>query len=269
MPAPGAVSWDRLAPGWERGGALLEEATRPIAEWLVDRLDPQPGDVVLDIAAGVGETGFLAAERLGADGILIVGDSSPEMLAAARRAGDVLGVANAQFRLLDVERLELEDASVDGVLSRFGFILRGRGLAEVRRVLRPGGRLAFAVWAERERNEWMTIPADVMVERGHLPPPDETAITLSARRERASIERLVHEAGFEAIELEELPLAYRFADAAELWLFVSELRGRVSLALADLDESERAAVRAELERRAPRSGAGFELGGVGVCVCCS
>ena len=63
-----------------------------------------------------------------------------------------------------------------------------------------------------------------------------------------------------------MPVGYRFADADELWLFVSELRGPVSLALDELDESERAAVRAEIESRARRTNAGFELGGVSLNV---
>ena len=95
------------------------------------------------------------------------------MVEAARQHAAELGVTNADFRVLDADRLELPDASVDGVLNRFGYILRGNpppALREIRRVLRPGGRLAFAVWAARELNPWMTVPADVMVERGHLAP---------------------------------------------------------------------------------------------------
>ena len=92
--------------------------------------------------------------------------------------------------VLDGERLDLPDASVDGVLNRFGYILKGDPppvLGEIRRVLRPGGRLAFAVWAARERNPWMTVPADVMVERGHLRDQTDEELRLSARRNPDSI----------------------------------------------------------------------------------
>ena len=74
--------------------------------------------------------------------------------------------------------------------------------------------------------------------------------------------------GFCDVEIEELPVAYRFADAEELWFFVSELRGPVALALAELGEEERAAVRAEVERRTDRDGDGFALTGVSVNVAC-
>jgi SAM-dependent methyltransferase len=261
------VSWDELAPRWERGRVLLWEATRAVSAWLVERLDPQEGQVILDIAAGTGETGFLAAARLGVEGRLITSDRSPEMLAAAERVAAELGVVNAEFRLLDAQRLALDEASVDGVICRFGYILKGEALQEMRRVLRPGGRLVFAVWAERERNDWMTIPTGVLVERGRLAPPNDEELALSRRRNAGGIEAAVRDAGFDAVELVEQPVAYRFADADELWFFVSELRGPVALALAELDDEERAAVRAELEARTPRAGEGYELGGVSINVC--
>ena len=178
-------------------------------------------------------------------------------------------MSSADFRVLDAEQLELADASVDGVLNRFGYILRGDpppALREIRRVLRPGGRLAFAVWAARELNPWMTVPADVMVERGHLHPPDEAERRLSARRNPESIARLLEEAGFGEPEIEELAVAYRFADAEELWLFVSELRGPVALALDRLPEEERGEIRQEVENRTPRADNGFELGGISLNV---
>jgi ubiquinone/menaquinone biosynthesis C-methylase UbiE len=261
--------WQELAPRWERGRELLWESTRAVSEWLVDRLDPKRGQTILDVAAGTGETGFLAAQRVGDDGRLISSDLSPNMVEAAQRVAGLFGVANAEFRILDAERLDLPDASVDGVLSRFGYILKGdppASLAEIRRVLRPGGRLAFAVWAGRAQNRWMTVPADVMVERGHLAPQTDEEVRLSEKRNPAAIRRLLAEAGFGDDELEELPVGYRFANAEELWFFVSELRGPVAAALAKLDDVERSAVRAEIERRADRAGDGFVLTGVSLNV---
>jgi SAM-dependent methyltransferase len=178
-------------------------------------------------------------------------------------------VKNAEFRILDAAAIDLPDASVDGVVSRFGYVLKGDpppALREVRRVLRDGGRFAFAVWAERERNDWMTVPAAVMEERGHLAAQTDDELRLSAKRTPLSIMRLLHEAGFGSAEVAEMPVAYRFANTEELWFFVSELRGPVALALAKLDEDERAAVRAEIERRAEQVGEGFALGGVSLNV---
>jgi ubiquinone/menaquinone biosynthesis C-methylase UbiE len=264
------AEWEALAERWERGQDLLWQATRKVSEWLVGRLDPQPGETVLELSAGTGQTGFLAAARLGPRGHLISSDREPRMVAAATRNGSELGLTNVSFALLDATRLELEAGSLDGVLSRFGYILRGdppAALAEVRRVLRPDGRLAFAVWASRERNSWMTIPADVLTARGHLRPPSDSERRLSDRRQPAAIRAVLSESGFELAELEELEVSYHFSDAEMLWRFVSELRGAVSLTLEALDGRERESVRTEIEALARRTdGEGFELSGVSIAV---
>ena len=111
----------------------------------------------------------------------------------------------------------------------------------------------------------MTVPADALVARGHLAPQTEAEARLSARRNPESIAALLAAAGFGEPEIEEMPVAYRFADADELWFFVSELRGPVALALAELPEAERAEIRAEIESRAA-TGEGYELGGVSLNV---
>jgi SAM-dependent methyltransferase len=257
-----------MAPRWERGRELLWRPTAPVSHWLVHRLAPQQGQTILELSAGLGETGFLAAPFLGPRGQLISSDRELGMVEAAARLGSERGIANAEFRQLDAERIQLPDASVDGVLSRFGYILKGDpppALAEIRRVLRPGGRLAFSVWAARERNAWMTVPAEALVARGHLASQTDAEARLSARRNPESIAAAVTAAGFGESEIEEMPITYRFKDADELWFFVSELRGPVALALADLPEAERAEIRAEIESRASL-GDGYELGGVSLNV---
>ena len=261
--------WKALAPGWEQGRELLWNATRGVSEWLVARLDPQPGQTILELAAGLGETGFLASERLGPTGRLITSDAEPAMVEAAARVARKLGVSNAEFRVLDANRIDLPDASVDGVLNRFGYVLRGdppAALHEARRVLRSGARFAFAVWAERSRNRWMTVPVDVMVDRGHLSPPDAAERRLSERRNPEAIAGLLADAGFGKPEIEEMEVRYAFADADELWTFVRKIRGPVVLALQQLSEAERDAVRAAVQERAARAGGGYELNGVSLTV---
>src|SRR5262245_29071785 len=265
--------WDEMAARWDRRRDLLWGSTREVSEWLVGRLDPQPGQTILELAAGTGETGFLAAARLGPEGRLISSDRSPSMVEAARRHAERLGLANVEFRVLDAESLELDDASVDGILSRFGYILKGdppRALHEARRVLRPGGRLAFSVWAGRQQNAWMTVPADAMVELGFIEPFEPRPDDPLAGRSLDSVCAAVEEAGFEDSSVREMETAYRFADGNELWAFVSELRGPIAVAIERLGTDERAAVREAVESRAERTiDGGFSLAGTSLNVVAS
>src|SRR5215212_4414852 len=104
--------WDSQARRWyEERDALLADS-RPIHEWLVEHLEPKPGQRVLEVAAGPGDTGFLAAPRLG-NGRLVSTDLSPAMVEAARQRGAELGVENADYRVLDAQAMDLEDASFD------------------------------------------------------------------------------------------------------------------------------------------------------------
>jgi SAM-dependent methyltransferase len=271
--SPDYEVWQEMAGRWDRRRDLLWASTRDVTDWLVGKLDPRPGQTILELAAGTGEAGFLVAARLGDTGRLISSDRSPNMVEAARRAGEERGLSNVEYRVLDGEHLELEDASVDGVLSRFGYILKGDpplALHEARRVLRPGGRLALSVWAARRYNAWMTVPAEVMVELGYMEPvaPDPTD-PLEGRTLEA-VCQAVEDAGFPNTAAREMVAGYRFANGDELWAFVSELRGPIAIAIEGLGPDERARVRAAVEARADRTpDDGFALGGTSLNVVAS
>jgi ubiquinone/menaquinone biosynthesis C-methylase UbiE len=172
------VAWDAIAPGWYSEREELWKTSRPVSEWMVRRLDPQPGDTILELAAGLGDTGFMAAPMVGETGRVIITDFAHEMVAAARRRAEEVGVENAEFRTLDAERMDLETDGVDGVLCRWAYMLMidsATAFAETRRVLKPGGRLSFSVWAAPERNPGLSLASRVLVELGHIPPPDPDA----------------------------------------------------------------------------------------------
>jgi ubiquinone/menaquinone biosynthesis C-methylase UbiE len=105
-----------IAPGWERQRGRIEQAVAPVREWLIKTLAPRPGDTVLELAAGAGDTGFEAAVIVGERGRLISTDLCPEMVEVARRRGGELGLRNVDHRVIDAERIELDADSVDGVL---------------------------------------------------------------------------------------------------------------------------------------------------------
>ena len=234
---------EALAPSWERRRADVEAVTAPVRDWMLRALAPRPGDTVLELAAGVGDTGFDAADIVGERGRLVSSDLSPAMLAAARRRAAERGVANAEFRALDAERIELETDSVDGVLCRFGYMIMpepARALDETRRVLRAGGRLALAVWGAPQRNPFFAVSGAGMIRHGHLPPPapgDPNPFSMADADRTAA---LLEQAGFASVRTEEVPVVFHVPDVAGYLDLVADTSGPVGLALRALADGDRA-----------------------------
>jgi SAM-dependent methyltransferase len=240
------ASWDRLSENWARQREFLWSQTNAVSRRVVDRADPQPGDTILDVAAGTGDTGFLAAERIGPEGKLITTDFAPGMVEHARRVGDERGFENVEYRVLDAERMDLDDDSVDRVVSRWGYMLMAdpaKALAETRRVLRDSGRLSFAVWAAPERNPWAFLPAVELVSRGHLPPPEPGAPGIFALADLDRLQALVTGAGFGEPEIEQVELLWEYGDADGHWDLVIELAGPLAEVVNGLESDERESVR--------------------------
>ena len=257
-------AWDAMAPGWYGEREEIWRTSRPVSEWMVRRLDPQPGDAVLELAAGVGDTGFMAAHLVGETGRVIITDFAPEMVAAARHRAEELGVENAEFRTLDAERMDLETDSVDGVLCRWAYMLMvdpAAAFAETRRVLRPEGRLAFSVWAAPERNPALSLASRVLVELGHVPPPDPGAPGAFAMADTGRIRELVVGAGFAEPEIEEVSFRRPFADQDDYLRFLIETSSSLSPVLQALPAEELEAVREQVHEAARpfHSGEGYDF----------
>jgi SAM-dependent methyltransferase len=259
--------WEAMASGWERWRAQLEEGLTPVREWLIGELAPRPGDRLLELGAGPGDTGFAAAALVGERGHLISSDFSPGMVEVARRRGSDLGLANVDYRVIDAERIELETDSVDGVLCQSGYMLMAdpaAALSETRRVLRPGGRLALSVWGAPERNPWASIGGRILIERGDLPrpEPDAPGVFSMASEERARA--LLESAGFTAVRTDEVPVRFAFddLDAYEKW--VVDVAGPFAMVLRGLPQRERDVLKEELRVAfAPfATDRGYEIPGV-------
>jgi SAM-dependent methyltransferase len=242
-------NWQTMAAGWERRRADIEKFARPVTEWLVRAIDPQPGDTVLELAAGPGDVGYAAVPLLGAEGRLISSDFSSEMVEVARRRAGELGLERVENRVLDALEIALEDDSVDGVLCRFGYMLMPdpeRAVGETRRVLRPGGRLALAVWSTPERNPWISIAGRILAGLGLAPPPapDEPGMFVLADEQR--LRGLLEDAGFEVERIEEIPLLLEYDDVDDYVSAARETGGMFARLWSAATDEQREAIRAGL-----------------------
>jgi SAM-dependent methyltransferase len=242
-------TWGQMATGWEDRRDWLMAITGPVNDWLVDKADPQPGQTILEIAAGTGDLGFSVAERVGEEGRVISTDFTPEMVGVARANGQALGLANVEYRLMDAENMDLDDDSVDGVVCRWGYMLMADPVAalnETKRVLRGGGRLAFAVWSSADRNPWATVPGMTLVQLGHVPPPEPGMPGIFAMADPGRIRELVSGAGFGEPELEEITVDWRYTDFDDLWDTLTRITGVLARTINALSDNERQATRAAI-----------------------
>jgi SAM-dependent methyltransferase len=258
-------SWERFSGNWEAERDFIAEKTGPVRGRMVERLDPAAEETILELAAGTGETGFAIAERLGDGGRLIMTDFASGMVEAARRRGEELGLSNVDYRVLDAERMDLEDDSVDGVGCRFGYMLMAdpaKALAETRRVLRDGGRLVFVVWGAPQDNLWAAIPGMTMVELGHLPPPEPGAPGIFAMGDPQRINELVAGAGFGEPQVEQVEVDWGYTDPDDHWEKTLKLAAPIADAYGSLDEQGQAEVREKVAERVAERIEGEGIGGL-------
>jgi ubiquinone/menaquinone biosynthesis C-methylase UbiE len=246
--------WDRQASSWYEQRERMIAATRPVHEWLVQHLEPRDGQRVLEIAAGPGDTGFLAARLLG-KGRLVSTDLAPSMVEAARKRGAELGIENADYQVLDAQAMDFDDASFDGVICRWGFMLMpdpAAAFRECRRVLVPGGRLAFAVFTGPDENPFAALPARILAEAGYLPPPTSAwQPGILALADRTRIQTLLDGAGFTSTHIEGVNMTWTFANANDYWTFLVDLTALGPL-VSSLPAAARDAVRAAIGERLVR-----------------
>lgn len=243
--------WSAVASAWDKYRNRLFEDVRSVSKWIVEQVDPQPGQTVLELTAGPGETGFLAAARLGSTGRLISSDFVPAMVEAARRGADERGFDNVECRVLDAQQIDLPDSSVEGVLSRFGLMLvphQQRAIAEIRRVLRPGGRCAYATWGVPQHNPWIFQLVAALVQNGVAPPGDPFAPGgLFSLATAESNQALAAAGGFTDVTVSELAGTMRFDDPDDYWTHIAAVAGPVAELVSSLDGDQVTAIRSNLE----------------------
>lgn len=245
--------WERAAAGWDRNADRVRNWGMPVSVAMLDGLALQPGQRVLELAAGPGDTGFMAAELISPGGTLITSDGAEGMLAVARERAEELGVRNVQFKQLELEWIDLPTADVDVVLCRWAVMLAvdpAAAVAECRRVLKPGGRFVLAVWDAPEHNQAMTMPGAVLVDLGLTEPPPPGGPGPFALSTPGALAELLQGGGFVDPLVEPVSIERRYPSVRD-WIGesvdLSMMFGRV---WAELDGDQRQAVLAEADRRA-------------------
>jgi SAM-dependent methyltransferase len=137
---------------------------------------------VLDLACGTGDPAISLARMVGPDGQVMATDLSTGMVEVARANAGRAGVTNIDFRQADMQALPFEDASFDAVTSRIGIMYAvdmPKAIWEIRRVLKPGGRMAFAVWGPPDQGSYLGfVFGPFFARRPPDPPPPDMPFPL-------------------------------------------------------------------------------------------
>jgi SAM-dependent methyltransferase len=242
-------TWETAAAGWGREADTVRNWGMPVSVAMVDALALQPGQRVLELAAGPGDTGFMAAELVRPGGTLISSDGAEPMIEVARARAAQLGIDNVEFRQLELEWIDLETASVDAVLVRWGIMLTvdpPAAAREIRRVLRPGGHAALAVWAARERNPWALIPGQALLELGYAEPPDPSVPGPFSMAQDGRLAEVLEDTGFIDVEVAPISLERHYAGAQEIVAESANCSPSFSVTYNGLSEGQKAEVAAHM-----------------------
>jgi SAM-dependent methyltransferase len=213
---------------------------------LLALIDPRPGESVLDVATGPGVVAVLAAKAVGPTGRVVATDLAPEWAEHVATTAQAAGVANVEFRAASADALDLPDGSFDVALCQFGLMFVPepvQALREMRRVLRPDGRLGVVVWSTADKVKLFSATGPLLQPYVPKAAPGQELPTPLQLGEPGLIERLVAEAGFGDVRVERHTLDYLISDPEERWQRdVAAGPPAVREAVAALPEAERRAL---------------------------
>ena len=247
------AGFNRIAHRYAEGAELR----RAVNQALLAAARLQPGLSVLDLASGPGLLAHAAQEALGPAGEVFASDIAEQMLVAARNtrphAPPPAARAAMHYVAADAEHLSLRDHCVDRVLAGLALFMLPhpeRGLAEMHRVLRPGGVLALSVWGAREDVPLIHCAQDCIARL--LPPPRQARPSVFRFGDPRQLEHSLQQAGFRQIALQRIDFDCHFSHARDYWQAFLDLAGGAAESLSRLPEATQDRLRDEVAHELSR-----------------
>jgi SAM-dependent methyltransferase len=241
--APMAAAWDGdEGADWARDWEHHDRAIRGFHLRLLEAAAVAPGEHVLDVGCGNGES-TRAAARASGNGAVLGVDLSSRMLARARELALAQGLTNVTFEQADAQVHRFEPNVYDVVLSRFGamfFADRTAAFANIARAMQPGGRLVMVAWRTLADNEWIQALRGALAVGRELPVPSDGAPGPVGLADHDAVRDVLRAAGFAGVDTESVDEPFHVGtDAEDAFEFARGL-GVVRGLLEGLDTGDRA-----------------------------
>lgn len=252
--------WKGVAEGWHRWTPRMREWYAPVTSLMLDLARIGPGGQVLDVAAGDGDQSLAAAKRVGPGGYVLATDPAAELLDFAQSSAEQAGAENLETRVMEAENLDLADGSFDAVICRFGLMFFAdldRGLGEMNRVLRRGGRVSLVVY-DVEGSPEFSLAVSVVLRHLGLPEDQTSATGLAGQ---GVLEQILEKAGFGEVEVHKLTLPIRMASVGECVTYLEDTSPTLRGILSSSSPEERQKAWAEIEQALSKfqTPTGFEV----------
>ena len=243
--------WDKHSKGWNDHSAQIGQWLRESTDAMLAMAEIAPGAHVLDVAAGAGDQTLDIAKRVGPAGSVLATDLSPAILAFAREKARRAGCGNVETQAADGENLNVPDAGFDAAICRLGLMFfpdPGRGLREMFRALKPGGRACTMVFSTPDKNPCVSILISTALKRAGLPPRDpyQPGGLLSLGKP-GLIDELFRQAGFSRVATTKVMAPFRLSSVKNYLDFIRTSASPILQILGRLDETARNAAWADIE----------------------
>jgi len=242
--------WSGSAPFWEKHRNVIRRMFAPVTHALIEDAAIGSQDSVLDVATGPGEPALSIAALAGPKGKVFGVDAIHGMVAAARAEAQRLGLKNTKFDVAFADDLPFATRTFDAVISRFGVMFFPSPVDAVRemlRVLKPGRKLAFAVWHFAERNPFHCALSRVMDRYVNSPPLDPEALDAFRFAPRGKLMKIFSEAGVHAPSERLLQFKIEAPVSVEdFWNLRREMSEKLNEKFEMLSEDQKSKVKQEM-----------------------
>lgn len=244
------ASWNKFSAGWKKWDTLMMDFLKPVGDAIIQSIDLKNSDTVLDIAAGTGEPGLTIASKV-TSGKVVITDLSPDMLKIAEENAAARGIKNVETVVADVSELPFADNTFDAVSCRFGFMFFPDMLMaakEMVRVLKPGEKLAVAVWNGPEKNFWVTAIGGTINKHMQLQPPPPDAPSMFRCAKSGLMQQLFQQAGLQNISEREVTGHLNTGTADVYWNIMTDVAAPFVAALSKADDAQKQEIKDEVFR---------------------